>query len=218
MELYEGTGEEGGSKSSISDSVSDSESELTFSTPAKEQRKKRERNNTKFGDISGISGLKAQHDISSEGEPSGGTNKEVKKPRLAESIGIRILSLNIGLKSDLAGLGTLIKVHKLDLVLLQEVRISEEQLNQEVGHLGFTGKVNVDAENPMKPGTALVWRYALPVTQVSTIVPCRAQYAVLESLAILNIYAPSGSEKRGERGLFFAREVFQTLSLNTGCL
>merc|ERR1711867_77410 len=87
MELYEGTGEEGGSKSSISDSVSDSESELTFSTPAKEQRKKRERNSTKFGDISGISGLKAQHDISSEGELSGGTNKEVKKPRLAESMG-----------------------------------------------------------------------------------------------------------------------------------
>ena len=49
-------------------------------------RKKSERNNIKFGDISGISGLKAQHDISSEGEPSGGTNKEVKKPRLAEAM------------------------------------------------------------------------------------------------------------------------------------
>ena len=130
---------------------------------------------------------------------------------------IRILSLNIGLKSDLAGLSTLIKVHKLDLVLLQEVRISDEQINQKVGHLGFTGKVNVDAENPMKPGTAIVWRSILPVTQVSTIIPCRAQYAVLESLAILNIYAPSGSDKRSERGLFFARDVFQTLSLNTNC-
>ena len=86
MRLERGTGNEG----SISDSASDSDSELmdgtelTFSTPAKEQRKKRER---KFGDMSGISGLKAQHDISSEGEPSGGTNKEVKKPRLAESMG-----------------------------------------------------------------------------------------------------------------------------------
>ena len=131
---------------------------------------------------------------------------------------IRILSLNIGLKSDLAGLSTLIKVHKLDLVLLQEVRISDEQINQKVGHLGFTGKVNVDAENPMKPGTALVWRSVLPVTQVSTIVSCRAQYAILESIAILNIYAPSGSDKRAERGLFFARDVFQTLSLGTGRL
>ena len=40
---------------------------------------------------------------------------------------IRILSLNIGLKSDLAGVLTLISVHKLDLVMLQEVRITDEQ-------------------------------------------------------------------------------------------
>ena len=86
MELEEETEKEGGAKSSISDSVSDSENELTFSTPAKEQRKKRERNSIKFGDLSGISGLKAQHDISSEGEQSGETNKEVKKPRLAGSM------------------------------------------------------------------------------------------------------------------------------------
>ena len=86
MELEEGTEKEGGCKSSFSGSVSDSENELTFSTPAKEQRKKRERNSIKFGDLSGISGLKAQHDISSEGEQSGETNKEVKKPRLAGSM------------------------------------------------------------------------------------------------------------------------------------
>ena len=92
MRLERGTGKEGSLKSGISDSISDSDNELTdgteltFSTPAKEQRKKRER---KFGDMSGISGLKAQHDISSEGEPSGGTNKEVKKPRLAESMGTK---------------------------------------------------------------------------------------------------------------------------------
>ena len=30
---------------------------------------------------------------------------------------IRILSLNIGLKSDLAGLGTLIKIHKLKHIM-----------------------------------------------------------------------------------------------------
>ena len=35
------------------------------------------------------------------------------------------------MKSDLAGLITLIQVHKLDIILLQEVRISKEQLNQQ---------------------------------------------------------------------------------------
>ena len=90
---------------------------------------------------------------------------------------IRILSLNIGLKSDLAGLLTLISVHRLDLVMLQEVRITDEQLNQQLGNHGFTGMVNIDAEEPLKPGTALAWRSTLPIKQVSAVVPCRVQHA-----------------------------------------
>ena len=128
---------------------------------------------------------------------------------------IRILSLNIGLKSDLAGLLTLISVHRLDLVMLQEVRFTDEQLNQQLSSHGFTGVVNIDAEDPLKPGTALAWRSTLPLKQVSAVVPCRVQHALLGSYSILNIYAPSGSDKRVERGLFFAREVFQAFSIGS---
>ena len=63
---------------------------------------------------------------------------------------IRILSLNIGMKSDLAGLLTLISVHRLDLILLQEVRISDEQINQQLGNHGFKGMVNIDEEDPLR--------------------------------------------------------------------
>ena len=100
---------------------------------------------------------------------------------------IRILSLNIGLKSDLAGLLTLISVYRLDLVMLQEVRLTDEQFNQQLGNHDFTGIVNTDAENPLTPGTALVWRSTLPIKQVSTVVPCRVQHALLGSYSILNI-------------------------------
>ena len=131
---------------------------------------------------------------------------------------IRILSLNIGLKSDLAGLMTLISVHSLDLIMLQEVRITDEQLNQQLDKHGFTGMVNIDAENPLTPGTALVWRSTLPIKQVSAVVPCRVQHALLGSYSVLNIYAPSGSDKKVERGFFFAREVFQALSLGYSSL
>ena len=78
---------------------------------------------------------------------------------------IRILSLNIGLKSDLAGLLTLISVHRLDLVMLQEVRMTDEQMNQQLGNHGFTGIVNIDAEDPLKPGTALAWMSNLSIKQ-----------------------------------------------------
>ena len=128
---------------------------------------------------------------------------------------IRILSLNIGLKSDLAGLLTLISVHRLDLVLLQEVRITDEQINQQLCNHGFTGMVNIDAEDPLKPGTALAWRTTLPIKQVSAVVPCRVQHAILGSYSILNICAPSGSDKKVERGFFFAREIFQAFSLGS---
>ena len=128
---------------------------------------------------------------------------------------IRILSLNIGMKSDLAALLTLISVHRLDLVMLQEVRITEEQINQQLANHGFTGMVNIDAEDPLKPGTALAWRSTLPIRQVSSVVPCRVQHAILGSYSILNIYAPSGSSKKVERGFFFARDLFQVFSVGS---
>ena len=110
---------------------------------------------------------------------------------------IRILSLNIGMKSDLAGVLTLISVNRLDLILLQEVRISDEQINQQLGNHGFKGMVNIDEEDPLKPGTAIAWRITLPIEQISTVVPCRLQHARLGSYSILNIYAAlhsSGSQ------------------------
>ena len=71
---------------------------------------------------------------------------------------IRILSINIGLKSDLTGLLTLIAVHKIDLVMMQEVRITDKQINQQLGNISFKGKVNIDEDDPLKPGTAIAWR------------------------------------------------------------
>ena len=42
---------------------------------------------------------------------------------------IRFLSLNVGMKNNLAGLDALIKEHKFDVILLQEIRLSREGLD-----------------------------------------------------------------------------------------
>ena len=55
----------------------------------------------------------------------------------------------------------------------------------------------------------------MPVREVSTIVLCRAQCAFLGAYAILNVYAPSGSDKKFERGSLFAREIFHAFSLHS---
>jgi hypothetical protein len=63
-----------------SGSSSDSEKEMTFSTPAREEiRKKRVRGNSSFGNLSGISEVKENNELSSEEETS---EEAVKKPRL----------------------------------------------------------------------------------------------------------------------------------------
>ena len=79
--------------------------------------------------------------------------------------------------------------------------------------LGFKCEVNIDTDTPSRPGTALIWRDTLPVSDVGIISECRAQVAFLKGYALLNIYAPSGTDKRLERAHFFSQDIFRGLSL-----
>ena len=121
---------------------------------------------------------------------------------------IKILSLNVGLSHNLAGLSSLVAVNNVDLVMLQEVRMSQEQFASQIEIFGFKGEVNQDLNSPSKPGTAVAWSKSLPVDHVFTTVLCRSQLVKIGEFVFMNIYAPSGSEKRQERSSFFAQELF----------
>ena len=54
----------------------------------------------KFGNLSGISGLKANHDLSSDGESSEDPNSEFKKPRISGEDGSEINDDRSGLVTD----------------------------------------------------------------------------------------------------------------------
>ena len=125
---------------------------------------------------------------------------------------INLFSLNVGMNASLAGLSTLIAANSLDIIFLQEVRLSSEQI--ELLLRGFKAVVNIDEENPSKPGTAIVWKASLPLTNISTLVLCRVQVATLGRYMLLNIYAASGSDKKHERNVFFGQDVFTALGLN----
>ena len=56
-----------------------------------------------------------------------------------------------------------------------------------------------------------MWRKGIPIEDVSTIVSCRAQVATLGEYRLMNVYAPSGSDKKHERSLFFGEDIFQSL-------
>ena len=126
---------------------------------------------------------------------------------------INFFSLNVGMSASLAGLPVIIQAEQLDIIFLQEVRVTSEQIE----HLlrGFRAVVNIDESQPSKPGTAIVWRETIPISDVCPIVPCRLQVASLGSYKLLNIYAPSGSDRRHDRAVFFGQDVFQALQIDT---
>ena len=127
---------------------------------------------------------------------------------------IRFLTLNIGMKSNLAGLTTILESHRIDIAFLQEVKSSEDEINSKVEKLGYISRVNLNSEEPAQPGTALVWKTTLPMRDINSLVTCRLQVAFLGDLALLNLYAPSGSDKKYERGTFFSQSIFQALNIH----
>ena len=123
-------------------------------------------------------------------------------------------SLNIGMNSsNLAGLINFIRNENLDIIFLQEIRLSAEQLSAKVNHLGYKVEVNINEEEPSKPGTAILWKSCLKLSDFVSVVPCRCQAAFLDNYLLINVYAISGSDKKYERGNLFARDIFQFLSL-----
>ena len=78
----------------------------------------------------------------------------------------KFLSLNVGSRSDLGGLVAILGDHKPDIVFLQEVKISSEEIDCRLEHLGFKSNVNNNAEDSTKPGVAIVWRTSIKITNI----------------------------------------------------
>lgn len=124
---------------------------------------------------------------------------------------VTFFSLNIGMSSSLAGLVHLVQSESLDVIFLQEVRSTKVEIENQLP--GFCAAVNIDSLNPTRPGTAIVWRHSIPVTDVLSLSTCRLQVASLNNFQLINIYAPSGSDRKRERESFYAEEVFDILQL-----
>ena len=129
---------------------------------------------------------------------------------------IKILSLNIGMKDNLAGLVNFIINESLDIIFLQEVRMPKNQLQSKVSNFGYNVEVNINDEDLSKPGTALLWKTSIPLLNISVLVQCRCQVAFLARHILINVYAHSGSDKKRERGELFAKDIFYFLSLHPG--
>ena len=60
-----------------------------------------------------------------------------------------------------------------------------------------------------------MWRTEIPLQDVTPFIPCRMQLATVGSVRLINIYAPSGSNRKEERATFFGQHLFRALDLNS---
>ena len=109
-------------------------------------------------------------------------------------------------------LHNLLPVDRPDILFVQEVLLSTQELLLKVQPYGYNCESNIDALNPTKPGTAVIWRESVPITGTRVIVECRIQSLTVGATSFLNIYAPSGSARHREREELFATELFQELA------
>jgi exonuclease III len=80
-----------------------------------------------------------------------------------------------------------------------ELKVNSDCVNR----LGYSVECNVDPLHPTLPGTAILWKASLNVSEINQLVERRAQSVKLAGETFINVYAPSGSGNRRERWEFF---------------
>ena len=96
-----------------------------------------------------------------------------------------------------------------DVILLQEIKSTQTQLDSLVQKFGFSSLVNIDTDDVDKPGTALVWKNTIPLSGAVNLLGCRLQMAEIGEYRIFNCCAPSGSGNKYERNKFYGEDVFK---------
>ena len=114
-------------------------------------------------------------------------------------VNLKIFSSNLNTCRDLntrAGIIDTLRGFKPDIWLMQEVNVSTEELESLVANIGYKACCNVNSEDEIVRGTAIVWKQNLNLENIYTIEECRIQTAQLGRLNLMNIFAPSGSEEK----------------------
>lgn len=119
---------------------------------------------------------------------------------------ISIISLNvctIQSQSNLSILLSFLKLHMVDVALLQEVATPA---------FNFPGYEELVNLGPRRRGTAILFRTGVQLSDVIQLPSGRALSARLGDVTIVNVYAPSGTQGRKERDRFFEVEVAPLLA------
>ena len=101
---------------------------------------------------------------------------------------LRTMSANIAM--SLVSIPNILKSDKPDLLFLQEISNTTEIVSDIVNKLGYSVECNIDPLHPTLPGTAILWRSSLKVSEINQLIERRAQSIKCAGECFFNIYAP----------------------------
>ena len=70
---------------------------------------------------------------------------------MARNIYFNIFTLNVGMSNTLAGLPAFLAAENLDILFLQEIRMTSLEIEAQLR--GYSVYVNIDNDNPATPGS-----------------------------------------------------------------
>jgi exonuclease III len=123
---------------------------------------------------------------------------------------IKLMTLNINaITSDtkVKMLEGLLRQQEIDIVLLQETTTTKLNNTR-----GYNAIINDGTE---KRGTAIMIREGITITDFKRIPSGRGKAVNHNGIRIINVYAPSGTEKRNERKYIFNTELPHILPTTT---
>ena len=127
---------------------------------------------------------------------------------MASLTAIKVITYNIAAKDNLGGLCDILVNEKPDIVLLQEVHVTTDELSSVLKNYNYETVVNNDSSDDKSRGTAMVWKVGVEVSNVNTLELARLQSVDFGPLTFFNVYAPSGQNNRSQRRDFFGRDLF----------
>ena len=79
-----------------------------------------------------------------------------------------VMSANIAM--SIVSIPDILKSDKPDLLFLQEINIETENVSDIVSRMGYSAECNVDPLHPTLPGTAIVWKTILNVSDLNQLI------------------------------------------------
>ena len=122
-----------------------------------------------------------------------------------------VFSLNVNHMTNLGGMLAFVKQYKPHLVAIQEIVQTGEELSLLTRRYGYTAFVSLPSDG--NPGISWIYRDNIPVKNIHVLQPGRLILLEIDGgPSFVNVYAPSGSQGRAARRIFFGDTILRNLS------